>query len=132
MLSLIFTMVKMSTLNKFIVSSLNEVKEMILKAALRIVFSTQKCTACLPEEKFLSVFEKSQMQLDFGGIAFYFFYLVPSSEETSFLTTFYGLYFSHRYTHLTNYRSRWTFYMPERQIHIGIIYSYSNLNNLVT
>ena len=27
-----------------------------------------------------------------------FFYLVPSSEETSFLTTFYSLYFSHHYT----------------------------------
>ena len=27
------------------------------------------------------------------------FFLVPSSEETYFLTTFYGLYFSHHYTH---------------------------------
>ena len=32
-----------------------------------------------------------------------FFYLVPSSEETSFLTIFYSLYFSHHYTHITHY-----------------------------
>ena len=38
-----------------------------------------------------------------------FFNLVPSSEETSFLTTFYGLYFSHHYTHITHYKSCWTF-----------------------
>ena len=67
----------MSTLNKFIVSSLNEVKEMILKAALRIVFSTQKCTACLPEENIFSVFEKSQIQLDFEGKALLFFLFGP-------------------------------------------------------
>ena len=30
---------------------------------------------------------------------FFFLYLVPSSEETSLLTTFYGLYFSHHYTY---------------------------------
>ena len=33
---------------------------------------------------------------------------VPTSEETSFLTTFYGLYFSHLYTHITHYKSWWT------------------------
>ena len=34
-----------------------------------------------------------------------FFNVVPSSEETSFLTTFYGLYFSHQLhiLHITNY-----------------------------
>ena len=31
------------------------------------------------------------------------FFLVPSCEETSFLTTFYGLYFSHHYTHIFAY-----------------------------
>ena len=35
------------------------------------------------------------------------FFLVPSSEATSFLTTFHGLYFSHHYTrhisHITNH-----------------------------
>ena len=36
------------------------------------------------------------------------FFLVPTSEETSFLTTFYGLYFSH-HTHITHYKSFWTF-----------------------
>ena len=35
--------------------------------------------------------------------------MVPSSEETSFLATFYGLYFSHRYTHIRHYKSCWTF-----------------------
>ena len=39
----------------------------------------------------------------------FFINLVPSSEETSFLTTFYGLYFSHHYTHITHYKSCWTF-----------------------
>ena len=32
---------------------------------------------------------------------YFFINLVPSSEETSFLTTFYDLYFSHHYTHIT-------------------------------
>ena len=40
---------------------------------------------------------------------FYFFYLVSFSEETSFLTTFYGLYFNHHYTHIIHYKSCWTF-----------------------
>ena len=40
---------------------------------------------------------------------YFFFNLVPSSEEPSFLTTFFGLYFSHRYTHITHYKSCWTF-----------------------
>ena len=31
----------------------------------------------------------------------FFFNLVPSGEETSFLTTFYDLYFSHHYAHIT-------------------------------
>ena len=30
-------------------------------------------------------------------------------EETSFLTIFYGLYFSHHYIHFTHYKSCWTF-----------------------
>ena len=34
-----------------------------------------------------------------------FFNLGPSSEETSFLTTFCDLYFSHHYTHITHYKS---------------------------
>ena len=42
----------------------------------------------------------------------FFFNLVPSSEETYFLTTFYDLHFSHHYTHIT--------------------YSNSNSNNQVT
>ena len=33
------------------------------------------------------------------------FFLVPSREETSFLTTSYGLYFSHHYTKITHYKS---------------------------
>ena len=35
----------------------------------------------------------------------FFINLVPSSEETSFLTTFYGLYFSHHLhiLHITNH-----------------------------
>ena len=52
------------------------------------------------------------------------FFLVPSSEETSFLTTFYDLYFSHHYTHITHYKSCWTFCVGR--------YSYSNSNNPVT
>ena len=32
------------------------------------------------------------------------FFLAPISEETSFLTTFYGLYFSHHYAHITYYK----------------------------
>ena len=35
--------------------------------------------------------------------------LVPSSEEKSFMTTFYDLYFSHHHTHITHYKSCWTF-----------------------
>ena len=35
---------------------------------------------------------------------FFFLCLVSSSEETSFLTNFYGLYFSLHYTHITHYR----------------------------
>ena len=31
------------------------------------------------------------------------FFLVPYSEETSFLTTFYGLYFGHHYTRIAHY-----------------------------
>ena len=40
-----------------------------------------------------------------GLLNFFFINLVPSSEETSFLTTFYGLYFSFHYTHITHYKS---------------------------
>ena len=39
----------------------------------------------------------------------FFINLVHSSEETSFLTTFYCLFFSHHYTHITHYKSYWTF-----------------------
>ena len=37
-------------------------------------------------------------------IFFVYINLVHSSEETSFLTTFHGLYFSHHYTHITAYQ----------------------------
>ena len=39
------------------------------------------------------------------GATLFYINLVPSREETSFLTTFYGLYFSHHYTHITHYKS---------------------------
>ena len=59
-----------------------------------------------------------------------FFYVGPP-KESIFLTTFYGLYFSHQYTNITNYISSWDInHMPEGRIHIGIIYEI--LEKLVT
>ena len=38
-----------------------------------------------------------------GFELFYFFLMLAFLRRTSFLTTFYGLYFSHHCTHITNY-----------------------------
>ena len=38
-------------------------------------------------------------------LCYFFTNFFPSSEETSFLTTSYGLYFSHHYTQITHYKS---------------------------
>ena len=38
-------------------------------------------------------------------LCYFFTIFFPSSEETSFLTTSYGLYFSHHYTQITHYKS---------------------------
>ena len=57
------------------------------------------------------------------------------------MTTIYGVYFSHHYTHITNYNlslmlrvlvSKHINHMPEGRRHIGIIYLYSNLNKSIT
>ena len=62
----------------------------------------------------------------------FFFNLVPSSEETSFLTTFYGLYFSHHYTHFTHYKSCWTFHtnLVSSKTHTLMVFKFELLNFL--
>ena len=61
------------------------------------------CT-CVHWSKYTTIFDWIILQP--------FFYLVPSIQETSFLTTFFGLYFNHHYTRITHYKSCWTFLLP--------------------
>ena len=53
--------------------------------------------------------EKSCCYIYFLAVTVYYFFYVGSPKESIFLTTYYGLYFSHQYTNITNYISSWFF-----------------------
>ena len=54
--------------------------------------------------KLLSIYQEETTQSFFW---YYYFLNVGLLKESIFLTTFYGLYFSHQYTNITNYISSW-------------------------
>ena len=62
---------------------------------------------------------------------FFIFFYVGTSSGVHLLTTFYGPYFNHK-LHITLSNFFKFLRMPERRIHIGIIYLYSNSNKSVT
>ena len=54
--------------------------------------------------KLLSIYQEETTQSFFW---YYYFLNVGLLKESIFLTTFYGLYFSHQYTNITNYIFSW-------------------------
>ena len=56
---------------------------------------------------------------------FFIFFNVCPLKEGIFLTTFYGLYFSHHYTHITNYSLSHINHVPECQLQ-AVVFKYES------
>ena len=60
---------------------------------------------------------KAHQNKNTHAIYFFFLGLVPSCEETSFMTTFYGLYFNQHYTHIFH-RLQFLLWASEGSFHV--------------
>ena len=58
--------------------------------------------------------DQNTQQMGIRGIKSRYFFNLGPPKESIFLTTFYGLYFGHQYTNITNYISSW--YRPYARV----------------